>query len=520
MLTKATRRDLIRHGIGAAGLLVAARTAFAQSSSRLSVAFDQEPNTFDIPHFSTSHQAASVVRLVEEGLAEVDARGRLRPLLAERWEVSQDGRTWTFHLRRGVRFHDGTPFNADAVRFTVDRILADVDPIVGKKSINQFVLKGISATNIVDDYTIQFVTQEPFAPFVSNFAYGGGIGIASPTAVRKAGPAYGLRPVGTGAYRLTEWVKGDRIVFTRNADHWAGGNGAQTMTIHVVPDDAARALGLRSGDYDIIGDVAPAQAQQLRNTRGIGVTVTPTNRVFWVIPNVRSTSPTGRPEVRQALNLAIDRDAIVKDIMLGFGQRADTILAPLTPGYSSVGRYEYNPAKAKQLLAAAGYANGFAMKLVHSPWVPQNQALSEAVQGYLQEVGIQTTLTQLEPGAYWTAMGKAPDDYGLWLFDWGPGNCDADTLLTSTFGSKSIPVYNVGAYSNSALDTLIAQQRGEIDATERNRTIAEILRVIYRDNVAIPLFVQQALTGVKLNAKGLWISPSATLGLENIRTGA
>jgi ABC-type transport system substrate-binding protein len=242
--------------------------------------------------------------------------------------------------------------------------------------------------------------------------------------------------------------------------------------------------------------------------------------MIWLIPDVRGNSPLSKPGLRRALNLAINRDGLVKGALFGFAKPAYTILSPLTPGYTSVGRYPYNPSEAKRLLAQAGFPNGFTTKLVYAPYVPQSQPVSEAVQGYLQEIGVRTELTRLEQATFWATMRDAPEQYGLWLFAWGPGNADADTLLTSTFSSSSIPVYNCGAYSNPELDKLIAQQRSALDPGERARIIGLILKQIYEQDLAIPLFNQEALVGLRLRVKGVWLSPNGTLGLERVTVGS
>jgi ABC-type transport system substrate-binding protein len=183
-------------------------------------------------------------------------------------------------------------------------------------------------------------------------------------------------------------------------------------------------------------------------------------------------------------------------------------------------QFAFNPSEAKQLLAGAGYPNGITVKLVYAPYVPQSQPVSEAVQGYLQEVGVRIELVKLEQATFWATMRDDSDKYGLWLFEWGPGNADADTLLASTFSSKSIPIYNAGAYVNPDLDRLIAQQRKTLSPAERSRVIGQILKVTYDQDLAVPLFNQEALVGLKLNVKGMWISPNGTLGLERVTVGS
>ncbi len=521
-MPRITRRQFAQRALGTTSLLLfgVAQRAAPQGASRLTVAMGDEPNTFDIPFYSTSPLSHSAVGLVEEGLAYIDERGALKPLLAESWGVSGDGLVWTFRLRRGVRFHDGTPFNAEAAKFTFDRMLAETDPITGKKALNAFIFSGVTGIRAVDTYTLQIATKAKYAPMVRNIAYGGGVGIASPTAVKKLGTSYGLHPVGTGPYRLTEWAKGERIVLGRNGEYWGGGGGVDTITFRIIPDASARTLGLMSGDYDVIGDVPPEQVAQLRRARALGVIAQPINRMIWLIPNVRNSSPLSKPPVRRAVNLAINRETLVKDALYGFARPADTVLSPLTPGYAAVGRYPYNPADAKKLLAQAGYPNGFTVKLVYAPYVPQSQLVSETVQGYLQQIGVRVELTHLEQATYWAAMRDASDKYDLWLFAWGPGNADADTLLTSTFSSTSIPVYNVGASSNPVLDRLIAQQRSTLDPRARARIIGQVLEQIYNQDLAIPLFNQEALIGLKLSIKGMWVSPNGTLGLERVTVGS
>ena len=310
------------------------------------------------PQDTNDNASFSVEKPILEGLIGFNEKMQQIPQLAEKWDASADARVYTFYLRKGVKFHDGTPFNAAAVKANFDRVR---NP---DNKLRRYTLyKIISQIDVIDDSTVRFTLAEPFGAMIATFAHPAG-GINSPAAVAKYGKDYMKNPVGTGPYKFEEWVPNDHITLVRYADYWDKNNAAKVDKIIVkpVPEDGTRIAMLQKGDAQFINPVPYSMADLVKNDKNLSLAESESVYTFWVAMNTQR-KPFNDVRVRQAMNYAINKEAIIKAVLRGHGKLADSPLAPQVWGYSPVKSYPYDPAKAKALLAEAGYPNGFKVTL-------------------------------------------------------------------------------------------------------------------------------------------------------------
>ena len=385
----------------------------------LSFAAGADPDSLD-PQNTQSNPGEQVNRMMYDNLVRFSTKMQLEPALAESWTSSKDGLTWTFKLRKGVRFHDGTAFDAKAVKYFCDRVLGDEKPF--KASLYTPFVQG---AQVVDDSTVRVTLKQPFAAFLFRLAHSAG-GIVSPTAHQKWGKDLTLHPVGTGPFKFVEWVKGDRVVLERNDGYWGGRPLLDRVTVKTVKEDSARVLMLESGDTDLILNIPPEDIPRLRKDARFAVESIATARALYIMINLKK-KPFDDVRVRQALNYAVNRDAIVKELFQNNAQVIASHVSPLQNGYAQLSGYAYDPKKAKELLAQAGHPT-LKVKL----WSPKGRfvkdyELAQAVQQDLAAVGVEATLSTMEWGAYLAAT-KAPAEQTpreLFLLGWSPSTGEA-----------------------------------------------------------------------------------------------
>lgn len=343
--------------------------------------------------------------------------GSVRPHLAERWTVSPDGLTYTFVLRKGVKFHNGEPFNAQAVKFSIEWIR---DP----KVFTQF--KGYwsdtKAIEIVDDHTIKVHFVRPYPILINLLPWH--LPILPPKYVSENRDTWGRKPVGTGPYRFVEWIPNERIVMEANMDYWQGPPPFQKIVFRPIPDETARTAAMLSGEVHVVGPVSLDQAPMIAKAPGVHVVWTESlQRERLAIRH--DLKPFDDLRVRQAIAHAVDRDAIIKSIL---GGNAVAIHGPLVPnewGFDPGLRnpYPYNPARAKALLAQAGLPNGFEAEFEYAPGItPKSNETAEAIVNYLAAVGIKAKVNAIDYGKF-TSKSRtraiAPLNTSFWT---GGGN--------------------------------------------------------------------------------------------------
>jgi peptide/nickel transport system substrate-binding protein len=451
-------------------------TAGAQPQGELRVAIPWTPENLD-PTMNLSSFRATVGVSIFDSLVGRDAEHRIVPQLAESWKLLDDN-TWQLRLRRGVVFHDGEPFNAEAVRFTFQRVL---DP--EQRSPNRANIAEIIRVDIVDELTVNLVTRQPYAPLINRLL---DFPMLPPRyTAEKGNQGMALRPVGTGPFRFVELVKDDRLVVEAFDRHWRGAPRVRRIIYKPIPEPFTRAAALRNNEVDLITTVPPSLARELERVGGIRVQRVPSTWIIYLGLNALK-KPLSDARVRQALNYATDVDAIIKNVLEGQGRRLEGPLAPLVFGYdASVKGYAPDPARAKRLLAEAGYPDGLEVTLDSPSGRYQgDKEIAEALGGQWQKAGFKPKVQVAEWGAYFKRyLGKQFLD--AYLLGTGGPMQDGDELF-NLVSSKGRGLY----YKNERVDSLLDLGRSTMDAARRRQIYRDLARAMLDDATWVFLLQQ------------------------------
>jgi len=462
-----------------------------------------DPPIFDSA-LATGIPNLGIILLVSETLTRISpGGGEVLPALAVSWSVSSDGKTWTFKLRPGVRFHDGTPFNAEAVKFNVERIL---DPATRAPARPAFTM--IDRVVPVDETTVQMITAGPFAPLPAQLAYAP-IAMNSPTQVKKLGANYFTAPVGTGPFKFVHHQKGREVRLVANKEYWGGVPYLEGVLMRPIPETAARIMALEAGEVDAVYHVPPRDAARLRANPKFAVLTPPPQRKIFIGMNVQ-WGPFKDKRVRQALNYAVDKKAIVDKIFLGLAKITDSPVPHTGYGYFPIKAYEYNPARARQLLAEAGYPNGFRATLHYGPGrFLLDTEVVEAVQFYLAAVGVKMEIIRMEWGAYQAVLRKSvqESDVQMFFIGWGLPTLDADLAVKDYTEEAWAPGgLNNMYYARDDLTRLILAQRFFTDSEKRLYALRKIQEIIMEDAPQIFLYTEPQIHAKKADVKDFIIS--------------
>jgi peptide/nickel transport system substrate-binding protein len=387
---------------------------------------------------------------------------KIVPGLAESWTVSPDHKTWTFKLRPGVTFQDGTSWNADAAVFGFDRLLNKKSPYYDEADagLMGFYDSTIASYKKVDEMTFSITTGVPYAYLINDLPF---LMFPSPTAIKKEGKNFGDRPVGTGPFKMVSKVSGQSLTMVPNKDYWGGAPKVDKVILRPIPDATARVAALRSGEVNWAEFPNPDDIQGLKDA-GFNVTTNPYSHLWpWIFDTTKG--PLKNPDVRAALNWAIDRDTMAKDLLKGTGVPATQYIPQTDIGYRpSNAHYGYDPAKAKKLLASAGYPNGFTMSMAYPTSGSGNMVpgpMNEYLQADLAKIGVKVKLEPLE----WSSMLS---DYYSGKLSRG---AEAETISLGFLPQDGWGVYfnhdsimNVGKFNDPKLDALIKTAYGTFDA--------------------------------------------------------
>ena len=461
----------------------------------LVIAFGTDPEALDYVKMSSAPAAMVFTHVVETLFWEPP---EFAPRLATGYEVSEDGLTWTIYLRKGVKFHDGTPFNAEAVKINLDRFR--------EKALFAFLLKPIKEVEVVDEYTIRIYTEKPFAPLLAHLSHDF-VGMISPKQIAALGEGEIIQaPIGTGPFKFDKWVRGEYIRLVKNPDYWGEPAYLDSIVFKVVPEDATRVVLLETGEVHAIMRVPPIDAPRLEATPGIELVRVPSVRTIYIGMNCQ-LPPFDDVRVRWAINYAVDKEAIVEHVLEGVGRPSDAPISPGIFGYHPMPRYEYNPERAKRLLALAGYPDGFKVTLYHPTGrYLMDAAIAEAVQSYLREVGIEVELVTMEWPAYLAFTRKPLEETGLemYLLGWGCVTMDADYGLYPLFHSSQwAPKVNRTFYRNTTVDLLLEEARLTMDAERRDELYYEAIYHIWYDAPWLFLHSEVQVNAQLTKVKGL-----------------
>ncbi len=450
------------------------------------------------PHDSTDGPSNGVSQQIFDNLVTFrDDSTEIIPALATSWETSEDGLTWTFHLREDVHFHDGTPFNADAVVFNFERQRDKEHPAhEGKFVYWDYMFSNVEYTRKVDDYTVDIKLTEPYAPFLSNLAcYPGRI--VSPTAMTEKGVAYfRTHPVGTGPFRFVEWRKNDIILLEANKNYWGGKGGPylDKLIFRVIPDDTARLMALMAGEITGMGGITPETIKILKEKKRSDIKVVANIGMNTGYLAMNTTvEPLNNRKVRLAIAHCIDKSQIVQEIFQNMGKPAKNIIPDSLWGYNEdIVDYEYDLEKAKALLAEAGYPEGFETELwympVSRPYMPNSKHVAQVIQRDLARVGIKVSLVTFDWGTYLSKLHNL--EHPMCLCGWMGDNGDPDNFLYVLFDKDNTvkgSAQNYSNYTGEEYHELMMEAQKESDVAKRSALYKKAQEIFHQDVPAIPL---------------------------------
>jgi peptide/nickel transport system substrate-binding protein len=492
MRTHWTRHHLPRLGralAALAGLTLAAGVGPAGAAGTFRIAVGVDLDTVD-PAQTTTTTVANMVDYVVETLTAMSPDGKIQPWLAESWTVSPDGLTYTFKLRKGVLFHDGTPFDAKAVKWNFDRLK---DPQVRVPIRAPFPIK---ETEVVDASTVKVTLTRPSSPFISALSWTTSA-MVSPAAADKQGNEYKniVHAVGTGPYVFKERKKGESFTVTLNDKYWGKKPSYDTVVFRIVPEAATRESLILAGQVDLIVLPPIADVPALQRNTNVKVLLAPSDRTIFISMN--TTKPLlGDVRVRQALNYAVDKKAIIQNVLFGAADEMDAPMAPSLFGYCKAGTYEFNPTKAKQLLSEAGVKPGTKITFHHPTGrYVQDKEASQAVAGYLREVGIEPELQTMDWPSYVSIINAGPAEkavHQLAYLGWAPAFLDAAQQVLQYWSGYHPPAgLATTFYKNPKVDEWVVAADRESNQDKRKELYCEISKQVWADAPWLFLYVQR-----------------------------
>jgi ABC-type transport system substrate-binding protein len=473
-------------------------------------ATDQNAATLD-PALIKREPAKAMSLLMMETLVKFDdpENPKFVPWLAKSWTTSQDGKTWTVKLQENVKFHDGTPFDAEAVKFTYDRLK---DPkVAATEAVARLgILERVDA---VDATTVNFVTKQPYADFVLAMT-DPGTAIVSPTAAQKGAVAdFGRAPVGTGPYKFVEWQGTEAAVAVPNGGYWGPQKALmERITLKAIPEAGAMIAGLEAGEIDYISSVAPAYYDRLKGNSKLRIS-THTPSAAFIMGVLTVKQPFDDVRVRQALMYAVDRDTIIKTILKGLAVPSTSPLWPGNPYRVEQTPYNYDPAKAKQLLNEAGYGNGFKMAILFSGFAPQPD-ICQAYGEYYSQVGIEVDLQQRED-AVWAQLVRAKDN-ARDVFLQSKGGIGTDFNLNRLYSGQFLDEDNRGRWVDPRIEELLPKGRESFVDADRAKIYAEIQKIVWENVPELFAWHPQTVIAQKTEVQGAVFMPWAITYLHGV----
>ncbi|WEX11443.1 ABC transporter substrate-binding protein [Chelativorans sp. AA-79] len=469
--------------LGAAAILAASGTAALSARTDLVVGVVLEP-----PHLDpTAGAAAAIDEIVYanifEGLTRIGPSGDVLPALAESWEISEDGKTYTFKLHEGVKFHDGTTFDAEDVKFTLERAMVE-DSVNAQKVL----FSAIDGVEVVDPATVKVTLEHPQGSFLYNMGWGDAVIVAPESAGGNK-----ENPIGTGPFKFDSWAKGSSVTMSKNPDYWGEPAALEKAEFRFIPDAAASVTALLSGDVQAFpnmqaGDALPQIEADPRFEVVIGATEGET-----ILAMNNGKEPFGNLKVRQAISHAVNRDEVILGATSGHGVPIGTHFSPANPAYVDLtGTYPHDVEKARALLAEAGYPDGFSATLKLPP-PPYARLGGEIIASELREVGINLEIIPME-WAQWLEQVFTNKDYDL-------------TIVSHT-EPNDINIYARDDYYFDYQNPKFKEVMAELDATtdreKRNELYGQAQRILTEDAVNVFLFQLPKVGVWDAKLEGMW----------------
>lgn len=468
------------------------------------------------PHDTNDNLSYGIENTIYEGLVGFDKDMKVIPVLAESWKASDDAMTFEFKLRKGVKFHTGEVMNAASVKKSFERV-ANPDNKLKRNSL----FSNIKEIQTPDDSTVVFKLKEPFGAMLYNFAHPAGKVIA-PSGVDKGKDELARNPkYGTGPFMFKEWIANDHIAVTKFDGYWnqAGAAKVTGITFKPITESGTRVNGLKAGDLDFVLPLPGVDAQALANDAKVKVNSAPSIYSFYMAMNV-TKKPFSDIKVRQALNLAIDREALRKGVLRGFADPMTSVLPPNVGFYVKQGdEIKRDVAKAKQLLQEAGY-KGEEFEIWHGN-TTERKDLAAAIVQQLSEAGFKAKSVPMDNAALstnlWT-QDKNNNKVALYLGGWSTSTGDADWAIRPLLYGASAPPssYNVGFYDNPKVNSLIEAGLKTADPNKRAQVYADLQKEIWTDMPWVFLYVPHNVWGTGANVEGAFVQGDGIVNYNGI----
>src|SRR5512132_3317418 len=465
--------------------------AVAAPAGKVVIAQGVDPTTLDMMH-QQEQPASNVGAQIFDMLVERDQSLKLVPGLATELPKLVAPTVWEIKLRKGVKFHNGEDFNADSVKFSLERVKGDK-----MRASSNF--RPIDRVEIVDPYTVRVHTSKPWPTFVSVMTFRQASMYPPKAYAGKESPDISKNPIGTGPYKFVRWSKDEEIVLDANPGYWRGAPRIKTVVFRPIPDDAVRVAALQNGEIDVAVNIPPHLAAIIDRHPKIFLSTAPSIRTIQLMFYTHQydkdnklvgvyQGPTSDKRIRQAITSAVDADEIIKGVLDGKGQRVATMLPSFHFGYdASLKPPKQDLARTKKLLAEAGFPNGLELT-VHGPqgrYVRDKEVL-EAIGGQLTKAGIKTTVRTYEFVNYLNNMVYVHKAGPVWLIGWGQGLMDAEGIYVPLFRSGNL----LSNYHNPEFDRMVDEAQTIMDDKKRLEQYHRINKLWLDDQAAVPLYQQ------------------------------
>jgi glutathione transport system substrate-binding protein len=464
------------------------------------------------PHNINDTLSQSASRLILQGLFGFDKDMKLVPVLAESYEANPQATEFTIRLRKNVKFHDGTPFDAQAVKTNFER-LANPENRLSRASLVNMV----SQFTVVDDATIKLTLKEPFGAMINNLAHPGSM-IHSPAALEKYGKEVLRNPVGTGPYKFVSW-QADTLKVAKNENYWKQGlPKVDTVTLRSVPENGSRLAMLQAGEAQFIYPLPPEMASVAERNPKLDI-ITKPSIVTWYVAMNNLKKPFNDPRVRQALNYAVDKKAYAKIVYNGYADPMDSVVPPGLPFYVKQSEWPFDVAKAKELLKEAGYPDGFETEVFAGNNTTSIRAM-QFLQQQLAQVNVKVKTTPLEAGVVAQRIWgvSKPEDATVQLYygGWSASTGDADWQLRPLLFGESFPpkMFNVAYFSNPEVDASIRAAIATADNEKRAEAYKKAQEIAWKETPWIYLGVERLLAAKSKSLAGAYYLPDRGLLLE------
>ncbi|QQZ10044.1 glutathione ABC transporter substrate-binding protein [Heyndrickxia vini] len=463
------------------------------------------------PHNTGDTNSNSVQSAMLEGLLGFDRDGKIINVLATDYSVSDDALEYTFKLRQDVKFHDGTPFNAEAVKVNIERIMNDEGLRLNSRGFNQ-----IAKVEILDDFQIKVVLKAPYSSMLTRFV---SAKMISPKMIKENSAEIAKKPVGTGPFKFVEWVQGDHLTVERNDEYWEKGDRVKKITYKPVPENGSRVAMLKTGEASVIYPLPQQNINELKNNKDVVIDKVPSTIARYVSINTMK-KPFNDLRVRQALNYAVSKDAFIKVVNSGFGLPLDSAIPSKTLYYSKQELYKQDIDKAKELLKEAGYPDGFKAEI----WGNTNSDTMKGmqfIQQQLKEIGVDVEIKSMEEGTLSDEIygAQTPKDakVQMWYVSWSSYASDVTNATRPLFHSDSFPPdgANTAYYKNADVDKWMNTADATGDENEKAELYKNVQSTIYKDAPWIFLGVDEILAGKRTNVEGVNIDPTGGIVVKD-----